>query len=273
MGDISNAISRASQAGTFRSKLDAVMPRMAAVMPKAMTPDRFYQLAVSCYNQTEKLASCSMESILSSLMQCSALGLEPSVVDGLGRAYIIPRWNSKKRGYEATFLLGFKGMLELARRSGELKDISARAVYEGDTFEYSFGLEEELYHVPSPEPKEGRELAYVYCVAHFMDGGHYIDVMSRSEVDAVRRRFHTDRDGKLETYGPWATDYEAMARKTVLRRAFPYLPISIEAQEAAAVDGTVPQMPVEVQEAVPELVEEPVQATIEEVESDGTDGD
>ena len=208
-------------------------PRIEAVMPKHMSSERMYQLAVSTVNQTPKLAECDVASLLSCVMKCSALGLEPSAVDGLGRAYILPYRN--KGRMTATFILGYKGMLSLARRSGEIRDISARAVYEGDEFEYEFGLDEKLSHKPSSrEHAPGEKPTHVYMVAHFKDGGHYMDVMTYEEVEAVRRR------SKAADNGPWVTDYEAMAKKTVIRRAFPYLPVSVEAQTAAASDETTP---------------------------------
>lgn len=211
--------------------------RIAAVMPKHMSGERLFQLALSTVNTTPKLAECDAATILSCVMKCGALGLEPSAVDGLGRAYILPYRNRDKRGggyrMEATFILGYKGMIDLARRSGQIKDISARAVYEGDEFEYSFGLDERLRHTPAQGIVRSPEtLTHVYMVAHFKDGGHYMDVMSKEEVDAVRKR------SKAAESGPWVTDYEAMAKKTVIRRAFPYLPVSVEAQTAAVSDET-----------------------------------
>lgn len=211
--------------------------KIEAVMPRHMSGERLYQLAVSAVNQTPKLAECAPETILSCIMKCSALGLEPSAVDGLGRAYILPYRNKDKRTgryrMEATFILGYKGMIDIARRSGQIKDISARAVYEGDSFEFEFGLDEKLGHRPAAHAKRTPEtLTHVYMVAHFTDGGHYIDVMTKEEVDAIRKR------SKASESGPWVTDYEAMAKKTVVRRAFPYLPVSVEEKGAAAADET-----------------------------------
>lgn len=206
-------------------------PRIQAVMPKHMSSERMYQIALSAINTTPKLAECSPATILSCVMKCSALGLEPSAVDGLGRAYILPY--RSKQGMQAQLILGYKGMIALARRSGEIKDISARAVYEGDEFDYSFGLDEHLSHKPAArEHKDGEKPTHVYMVAHFKDGGHYMDVMTFQEVEAIRKR------SKAANNGPWVTDYEAMAKKTVIRRAFPYLPVSVEAQSAAASDET-----------------------------------
>lgn len=206
-------------------------PRIQAVMPKHMSSERMYQIALSAINTTPKLAECSPATLLSCVMKCSALGLEPSAVDGLGRAYILPY--RSKQGMQAQLILGYKGMIALARRSGEIKDISARAVYEGDEFDYSFGLDEHLSHKPAArDHKDGEKPTHVYMVAHFKDGGHYMDVMTFQEVEAIRKR------SKAANNGPWVTDYEAMAKKTVIRRAFPCLPVSVEAQSAAASDET-----------------------------------
>lgn len=205
--------------------------KIEAVMPKHMDSERLYQLAISAINHEQKLLEAQPATLLSCIMKCSALGLEPSAVDGLGRAYILPFYNNKKRQMEATFILGYKGMLELARRSGQIRDISARAVYEGDVFEYEFGLEEKLVHRPSGKKREqGEKPTHVYMVAHFTDSGHYMDVMTFEEIEAIRQR------SKAKDSGPWVTDYEAMAKKSVVRRAFPYLPVSIEAQNAVAAD-------------------------------------
>lgn len=237
MGEITKAsteIQQHKQSGGFDALLKRYWPRISAVMPKHMNPDRMFQLAISCYNQTPKLNQCTPETVLSCLMKCSALGMEPSAVDGLGRAYILPFFNKKTGRMEATLILGYKGMIDLARRSGEIKDISARVVHAGDEFEYEYGLTEGLRHVPSTEPVDGRPMTHVYMVAHFKDGGHYIDVMSKAEVDGIRKR------SKSPSSGPWATDYEAMARKTVIRRAFPYLPVSVETEQDVAADDTTP---------------------------------
>lgn len=238
MGNIAKATSgtqlksaAVEQENGIKQMLTNAWPRIREVMPKHMKPERMYQLALSSINTTPKLAECSPATLLSCIMKCSALGLEPSAVDGLGRAYILP-YNSKK-GMQAQLIIGYKGMLDLARRSGQIKDISARAVYKGDEFSYEFGLNEHLQHKPlGREHTANEKPTHVYMVAHFKDGGHYMDVMTQQEVEEVRKR------SKAANNGPWVTDYEAMAKKTVIRRAFPYLPVSVEAMSAAAADNT-----------------------------------
>lgn len=251
--------------------------RIEAVAPKHLSKERLYQLSVSAINTTPNLAQCSPASLLSCVMKCSALGLEPSAVDGMGMAYILPYKNynkvTKRSEYQATFILGYKGMLNLARRSGDIKSISARAVYEGDLFEYNYGLNEDIKHVPTAKEKSDKTLTHVYMVVHFLGGGHYMDVMNKEEVEAIRAR------SKAKDNGPWKTDYEAMAKKTVIRRAFPYLPVSLEAQTAAAADetdgGFVPQISIEpVIEAepaeAPPLPEPEPQASAESAKVEGS---
>lgn len=222
---------------TFKDILQQEWHKISAVIPKQVSQERMFQLAVSAYNQTPELAKCTPVSVLSCILKCAALGVEPSAVDNLGRAYILP-YNNRKTGHtEAQMILGYKGMIDLARRSGEIQDISARAVYEGDFFEYEFGLNEQLKHIPAQDnERTPNKLTHVYMVCHFKDGGHYIDVMTRSQVNAIRSRSKAGSSA----YSPWSTDYEAMACKTVIRRAFKFLPVSVEAQKAAATDEATP---------------------------------
>lgn len=255
MGKVAEAaqgmeLAPANPRNDIRAMLKKQWPHIEAVMPKHMSSERLYQLAVVAINQTPKLAECDTMSLLSCVMKCSALGLEPSAVDGLGRAYILPFYNRKTNRHEATFIMGYKGMLDLARRSGEIKDISARTVYEGDEFEYEFGLDEKLSHKPSSRQHgNGEKPTHVYMVAHFKDGGHYMDVMTIDDVEAVRKR------SKASDNGPWLTDFDAMAKKTVIRRAFPYLPVSVEAQTAAASDETTPDYSGVLDPVMPDEVE------------------
>lgn len=234
MGKLKDTVEEKGMAKAAQPTIADIMKsqwgKIEAVMPKHMSSERLFQTAVSAINHDPKLAQCDIKTILSCLMRCSALGMEPSSVDGLGRAYILPFRN--KGRMEATFILGYKGMIDIARRSGEIMDISARTVHAGDTFDYEYGLNESLRHIPGEGDRTADTMTHVYMVCHFKDGGHYIDVMTKAEVNEIRAR------SKSPDSGPWVSDYLAMARKTVIRRAFPYLPVSVEAQSAAVSDET-----------------------------------
>ena len=239
MGQLAQAaqgrtLQKATPQDGIQRMLKHAWPRIEAVMPKHMSSERLFQLAVSTINQTPQLAECDSASLLSCVMKCSALGLEPSAVDGLGRAYILPYRNHGRM--QATFILGYKGIIDLARRSGQLVSIHAQAVYEGDSFDFwedeegqhfSFRPNRDAVHAP-------QKLTDVYMTARLKDGGRVFEHMSKAEVDAIRKR------SKAANKGPWVTDYEAMALKTVIRRAARYLPMSTQAQEAVAADESTP---------------------------------
>lgn len=211
-------------------------PRIQAVIGNNMSGERLYQLCVSTINKEPKLAECSPESVLSCFMKCSALGLEPSAVDGLGRAYILPYGNRRNGSVEATFILGYKGIIDLARRSGQIKSLHAQAVYQGDefdTWEDETGQHFRFHQARDVEHAE-KTLTDVFVNAQLMTGGFVFEHMTKSEVDQIRRR------SKASNNGPWVSDYEAMAKKTVIRRVFPYLPVSVNAASAVGADETTP---------------------------------
>lgn len=230
-------LATANPASDFRTLLTRAWPRIKAVLPSHVSPERLYQMWVSTINQTPKLAECTPYSLLSCIMKCSALGMEPSAVDGLGRAYILPFFNKKSGRMEATFILGYKGIIDLARRSGQIASIETGAIYNGENVRYWIDDDgKHLEHEPSLDGAHDlRDFRGAYCRVAFTNGGKMVEYMSRAEIEAIKKR------SKSANYGPWVTDYEAMARKTVLRRAAPYMPMSVEAHEAIErADETTP---------------------------------
>ncbi len=207
-----------------------VKAQMALALPKHVTAERLARVALTEVRKNPALALCDQTSFLGALMTCAQLGLEPG--GPLGHAYLIPFENRKKGVMEVQFIVGYRGMIELARRSGQIVSIEARPVYEGDTFEVTLGLHSNLRHVPdfdNPNRVQPDKLRFVYAVAKLKDGGVQFEVMSRREVEAVRAQ------SRAGSSGPWVTHFEAMALKTVVRRLFKWLPISVEL--AAAIDA------------------------------------
>ena len=186
--------------------------------------DKFTRVAVTALRTNPKLQECSVPSLLGAFMACAQLGLEPS--GPLGHAYLVP---FKK---EVQLILGYQGLIELAYRSGRVKSIVARTVHENDEFEFAYGIEDVLVHRPAPGSRGA--MVYVYAVAHLAGGGVIPVVLSREEVDAIKKRF-----AKGGASSPWETDYEAMAMKTAVRRLFKWLPSSVEVQPALSADGGV----------------------------------
>ena len=127
-------------------------------------------------------------------------------------------------------IIGYKGMIDLARRSGQVLSLNAYAVREGDDFSFQLGLKPDIHDVPSLEADRIKKpITYVYAVATLQGGGYQFEVMSRAEVEAVR--------AKAKSKNIWNTYFEEMAKKTVIRRLFKYLPVSIEALEITNADA------------------------------------
>jgi recombination protein RecT len=194
-------------------------------LPKHLTAERMGRIAMTELRKNPKLQECEPMSFIAAIMQASQLGLEPGV---LGSCYLIPFNNHKKGIVECVFMPGYRGFLDLARRSGQIVSLVSRAVYTNDVFEYEFGLTEKLTHKPSMD--NPGDLIAVYGVAHLKDGGHQFDVMSKKQVDVIRN----GSQGKNSD--PWTKSYDEMAKKTVIRRLFKWLPCSIEMQKAVSLD-------------------------------------
>lgn len=221
--------------GTTRQELETLLnaykKQITAALPKHITPERLIRVALTAVSRQPKLLECERSTLLGAIVQSSQLGLEPDGI--LGQAYLVPFWNGKARRMEAQFQIGYKGLIDLARRSGNIVSIVAQAVRTGDVFEYEFGLNEKLRHVPA---LDGRgEITHFYAYATFTNGGHAFEVMTLEDVELIKARSKS-RDKAGNVVGPWETDFEAMGRKTVIRRLSKYLPLSVEMQKALHVD-------------------------------------
>lgn len=208
------------KAQNLKNLLTSAKKEIEAALPKHVTPDRMMRIALTEARKTPKLLSCNPASFLGAVIQASQLGLEPG--GALGHCYLIPYGN------DVNFQIGYRGMLELAMRSEKVSHVSARAVHAGDEFEWEFGLNESLKHRPNAHNKG--DLSHVYCVVHLKNGTKMFDVMDMEEIDKIKK------SSKASGSGPWVTHFEEMAKKTVIRRLFKYMPISVELQQAIGLD-------------------------------------
>lgn len=211
---------------------DKFKEQLAAALPKFLDTDHFIRSAITEFRLNPALAECSVPSVLGYFMQAAACGLEPASM--LGQCYPVP-FNNKKTGQrEAQFICGYRGMLSIARRSGEIASVDAQIVHENDTFDIEYGLEPKLVHKPCLTGDPGPMIG-AYVVVRFKGEGvePLMKYMPKSEIDNHRKR------SKASSYGPWVTDYDEMAKKTVFRSVFKWLPISIEQIQATTTDGAV----------------------------------
>lgn len=231
MTTVSQAV--ATRQDTLAKLIERQKSEIARALPRHLDPDRLARIATTVMRQTPDLGRADPASFLGALMTCAQLGLEPGP---LGHVYLVPfkdhtRTCKDRRNcgcrVDVTFIPGYRGLVELARRSGQVQSVQARVVYAGDDFDYAYGLEPRLDHVPCG--KIG-DVTHAYAVLRYKDNGVDFDVMTRQEVDAIRAR------SKASDKGPWVTDYAEMAKKTVLKRLLKTAPMSVEYQQAVAQD-------------------------------------
>ena len=211
---------------------DKFKSQLAAALPKFLDSDHFVRSAITEFRLNPALAECSVPSVLGYFMQAAACGLEPASM--LGQCYPVPFRNKKTGMKECQFIIGFRGMLSIARRSGEIASVVAEVVHENDEFSIEYGMKPDLIHKPCIDGDPGA-FKGAYVVVRFNGEGidPVIKYMPKQEIDKHRNRSKSSGDG------PWVTDYEEMAKKTVFRSVFKWLPISIEQIQAATTDGGV----------------------------------
>ena len=215
--------------------LDQKKGELAKMLPKTLSIDRLLKVAQIAATTTPALAKCDVPSLVGAIGQCAQMGLEPNTV--LGHAYLVP-FNTKRKdaqGHErwvnsVQVIIGYKGLIDLARRSGQIVSIAAHEVCANDRFELVYGLDEKLNHTPALGDRG--ELIGFYAVAKLKDGGHSFEFMSLHQVREIMKA--TQSKGG---YGPWKDHFTEMGRKTVIRRLAKYLPLSIEFQTAVALDN------------------------------------
>lgn len=213
----------------------------AAVMPDGLSRDRFTNLVTSLVRRTPDLIGCvtspaGRTSLVLAALQCAALGLEPNTP--LKEASIVPRKNKGQQ--EAQLMVEYRGLIKLARRSGEISTLIAEVVHQRDEFDYSLGLDPSLRHVPYDGDDDPGELTHCYAVVRFKDGGTQFVVVPRRDVHNLHRsKSDSWRSEKSRPYSPWSTNTEAMWRKTAVRALEPFLPLTADAQRGivAAGDG------------------------------------
>lgn len=219
----SGQVVRGAPKNDLPTLLQKMGPELAKALPKHVSPDRISRIALTALRSNPDLMRCSPGSFLGAVLSAAQLGLE--VNTPLGHAYLVPYKS------ECTLIVGYRGMMDLARRSGQVSTIYAHLVREGDAFHVRLGLEQSIEHVPSDDPqRDKKEVTHVYAVAKLKDGEPVFVVLTRNQVEAYRNR------SMARNAMAWTKDWEAMAMKTAVRRLFTWLPQSAEMAIAAAVD-------------------------------------
>lgn len=215
---------------TMQDYIKIMESEIKKALPSVITPERFTRITLSAISANPKLAETTPMSFLGAMMTAAQLGLE--VNTPLGQAYLIPFKN--KGILECQFQLGYKGLIDLAYRSGEVSIIQAHTVYENDEFVYELGLNPKLEHVPATENRG--DPIFFYAVFKTKSEGYGFEVMS---VDDVKRHAKKYSQSYGSTFSPWTNNFEEMAKKTVLKKALKYAPLKSDFVRGIAADESV----------------------------------
>lgn len=215
---------------TARDLIASMEGEFARALPATLKVDRFMRVAMTELRQTPELGACTAESLLGALVTAAQLGLEPG--GPLGEYYLTPR-TIKGQGRVVVPIIGYRGLLKLARRAIGDRQIAARIVREGDHYREAFSTERGFFAEWEPLGDKGREPVGVLAAASLPSGDRQHVFLTMAEVEDRKAR------GSAGDRGPWATDFEAMARKTGLRALASELPQSVELAYARRVDEAV----------------------------------
>ncbi len=247
-GSKSQVPAQVTKLNTIRQVVAKYDKQIKMALPKHLDMDRFARIFFTTISRTPRLVDCDPMSLLGAAIQCSQLGLEPDNI--LGRVYLVPFYNSKKRGYEVQVIPGYKGYIELARRSGQVIDIKAHIVYSNEKFEIIYGTDEKVIHKPLPPSERGEKIG-VYAMAIFKNA--YVrtdwlwpeDVYKARELsqsawswDYDKKDWKRDADGNriLNPESIWVKFEDDQWRKTAIRFQSKFLPLSPEFQKLHALE-------------------------------------
>jgi recombination protein RecT len=203
--------------------LESRRNELMKVLPSNVDPQRLIGAAITAVTKTPKLLECNTISLYSALLQSGRLGLIPDSV--LGEAYLIPY------GKSCNLVIGYKGLISLATRTGKVKNIWADVSYEKDTFKEVKGLNRNLVHEPSEETDPTKDKpTHFYAIIQYMNGGFNYVVMKKSEIDFIKNKFGGANSGA------WRDSYSEMGKKTVLKRLLKTEDLSPELKTAIGLD-------------------------------------
>lgn len=223
----------------FENFLGKMAPSVRTVLPKQFDTDRFLRVALSEVRKNPQLSNCSIESLGGAIMQSAILGLEPGLH---GHAYLVPRWNGKQKRLDAEFQIGYKGYIDLAHRTGKVAYIVAEIVYEDDVIEFEYGSNQKLIHKPNIDSDKYGDPDHAvkyYAFIKFKDGSEQFKVITKAQAQRHAERFTASKKKDGGITGPWKTDFDAMALKTVIKLLFKTVQVSTDFQQQISKDETI----------------------------------
>lgn len=209
--------------------LDARAQALVDLLPDQAAADRFRRVVIQALTKNPELLECTPDSVVLSVFEAAAQGLEPT--GPAGGAHLVPynvNVGTKDRPrYEkrAQLIPDYRGVIRLVTKpDSEIASMEARVVKEGDEFTYQLGTDAWVNHVPALDAgRSAKATTHVYSVARLRRGGTpLIDVEDRAGIERVQKR------GRQGGFTPWTTDWDEMAKKTIIKRHAKVLPVRPE---------------------------------------------
>ena len=197
--------------------------KIAALLPRHINGERFIQSAAIAWYKNKDLQKCTITSLMEAIYTAAQLGLD--FVQAKGHAYLIPYKD------KATFMPGYRGLIDLAKRHNIVRDIQARVVYKNELpkFSVTYGTKPDITHEPMIDGDPG-EIVGAYAIAFFDDGTNHPEWMPLSELKKVRA---SSKQAHGPAYSEWLSE---MYRKAPVRRLFKFLPSNPEISKAIDAD-------------------------------------
>ena len=236
--DLATKIAKIEQPTSMQKWIESKSDIIKEALPKGYDVKRMIRVVIGALRNNPNLAKCTPISFMSAVMQSIQLGLEPNTV--LGHAYIIPYWNSNLKVYEAEFQRGYRGLLDMAYRTGQFTEIYAKEVCKGDEFDYMLGTDRWVKHRLGKRvyDKSGQPIIeYVYAEYKTIKGGEHLVVWDREMLDRHKNRYSPA--AKKDKFSAWNVSEISMYRKTVLKDLLNYADISIEFRKQLQTDAII----------------------------------
>lgn len=222
-------------------KQDNIMQQLSETLGRNSAP--LVTSALTAIANNYQLKDATPVSVLTALMKAAALNL--TVDPNLGFAYLVPyKRNFKENGQwvnvtEAQLQIGYKGLVQLALRSGQIKSVNTGTIYQSEFKGYNkitgeFTIDETI--IPD-EDKD--EVAGYFAYVQLVNGGEVKQFSRKKQIEHFAKKYSKaysyDLDNNKKS-SPWSTEFNAMAEKTVLKQVLKFVPMSLEMQEAVSVD-------------------------------------
>lgn len=238
----------------LQSMLVQARTQIIKYLPRHLDADKMIYVALETVRADSFLRQCEPLSIVQAVLEASQLGL--MLGHKLGHAYLAPRRDKKANNIlKCQLLIGYRGFIALAHRTGKVSSIFPAIVYRGDQFSLKLGTGRQLVHVPAIDPAKRGEWIGAYAVVEFRDGCTDFEWMTRQEIERVKQC----SESASEAWSPWRRFEDEMIKKSPIRRMAKRLCLSSEDMTLveAAVRDEYREMGVEEAQAAVPAIREP----------------